>query len=95
MILNAIIQKDENGYFAFVPELSGCVTQADSYEEAISNIKEAAALYMESLQLDEIRHIQAKGKLSHRTSQCLSYQNLQQKVKSFCFRRLSYCKTKG
>ena len=32
MILNAIIQKDENGYFAFVPELSGCVTQADSYE---------------------------------------------------------------
>lgn len=60
MILNAIIQKDENGYFASVPELSGCVTQAESYEEAISNIKEAAALYIESLQLDEIRHIQAK-----------------------------------
>lgn len=60
MILNAIIQKDENGYFAFVPELSGCVTQAESYEEVIKNIKEAAALYIESLQLDEIRHIQAK-----------------------------------
>ena len=44
MILNAIIQKDENGYFAFVPKLSGCVTQADSYEEAISNIKKSSSI---------------------------------------------------
>ncbi|MEI0604227.1 type II toxin-antitoxin system HicB family antitoxin [Brachyspira alvinipulli] len=27
MIINAIIEKDENGYFAFVPELKGCVSQ--------------------------------------------------------------------
>ena len=41
MIINAIIEKDENGYFAFVPELKGCVSQGNTFEEIKSNIKEA------------------------------------------------------
>ncbi|WP_120945887.1 type II toxin-antitoxin system HicB family antitoxin [Helicobacter labacensis] len=53
MILNAIIEKDEFGYFAFVPSLKGCVSQGDSYEEALKNIKEAIELYLESLDDDE------------------------------------------
>lgn len=60
MILNAIIQKDENGYFAFVSELKGCVSCGDTYEEALANIKEACELYLESLQEKEIQNLQAK-----------------------------------
>ena len=44
MIINAIIEKDKDGYFAFVPELKGCVSQGDSFEEAKANIKEAIEL---------------------------------------------------
>ncbi|MDA3048221.1 type II toxin-antitoxin system HicB family antitoxin [Campylobacter sp. JMF_08 NE1] len=50
MILQAIIEKDEYGYFAYVPQLQGCVSQGDTYEEALSNIREAMELYLESLQ---------------------------------------------
>lgn len=60
MTLNAIIEKDENGYFAFVPELKGCVSQGDSFEEVVANIKEASELYLQSLQSSEIKALQNK-----------------------------------
>ena len=53
MVFNAIIEKDENGYFAYVPRLDGCVSQGDTYEETLDNIKEALELYLESLKEDE------------------------------------------
>ena len=37
------------GFVAFVPALAGCHTQGESLEEAESNVKEAIALYLESL----------------------------------------------
>ena len=60
MILNAIIEKDEFGYFAYVPALKGCVSQGKSYEEALANINEAAKLYLESIDEKEIAKIGAK-----------------------------------
>ena len=60
MLINAVIQKDENGYFAFVPELKGCVSEGASFEEARANIKEAIELYVESLESSEIQSIVAK-----------------------------------
>ena len=42
-----IIEKDEEGYFASCPELQGCYSQGDSYEEAIENIKDAIRLHIE------------------------------------------------
>jgi len=45
VILNALIEKDEFGYFAQIPELKGCVTQGKTYEEVLFNIQEAAELY--------------------------------------------------
>lgn len=51
--MNAIIEKDENGYYAYVPALKGCVSQGETYEEALENIKEATELYLESLSDDE------------------------------------------
>lgn len=42
-----IIEQDENGYFAFCPELQGCYSQGDTYEEAMQNIKDAVKLHLE------------------------------------------------
>jgi len=53
--VNVIIEKDENGYYAYCPELEGCQTQGDSLEEVLANIKEAIELYLETLTEEEIR----------------------------------------
>ena len=42
-----LIEKDEDGYYATCPTLEGCSTCGDTYEETISNIKEAIELYVE------------------------------------------------
>ena len=54
MQFNVILEKDEYGYFAYVPNLKGCVTQGDTLEEAMQNIKEAIEIYIETLHQDEI-----------------------------------------
>ena len=54
MQFNAIIEKDEYGYFAFVPTLKGCVSQGDTMEEALRNIKEAIELYIQTLEPEEL-----------------------------------------
>lgn len=42
-----MIEKDADGYFAFCPQLQGCYSQGDSYEEAMENIKDAIRLHVE------------------------------------------------
>ena len=42
-----IIERDKDGYFAFCPELQGCYSQGDTYEEAMVNIKNAIRLHVE------------------------------------------------
>jgi len=44
---SVVIEKDKEGYFAFCPELQGCYTQGDTYEEALENIKDAIRLHVE------------------------------------------------
>ena len=44
--LSVVIEKDENGYFAFCPELQGCYTQGETYEEVLENIKDAMHLHL-------------------------------------------------
>lgn len=49
------IEQDEDGYFvAHCPALPGCHTQGDTEEEALTNIKEAIALCLET-RLDRAR----------------------------------------
>ena len=60
MLVNIVIEKDEFGYFAYAPQLQGCVSQGNSYEEAITNITEAVELYLESLEKNEIKNIEVK-----------------------------------
>jgi predicted RNase H-like HicB family nuclease len=40
-------QEADGGFVASVPALPGCVTQGDSREEVLSNIREAIELYIE------------------------------------------------
>jgi predicted RNase H-like HicB family nuclease len=45
-----LIDQDEDGvYVAEVPALPGCISQGQTRSEAIHNIKEAIAAYLESL----------------------------------------------
>ena len=61
MQINAIIEKDEHGYFAFVPDLKGCFSQGETFEEALKNINEAAELYLESLTEKEKSELHPKS----------------------------------
>jgi predicted RNase H-like HicB family nuclease len=40
-------REDDGGYVASVPALPGCVSQGDTRAEALKNIREAIALYVE------------------------------------------------
>ena len=44
---SVVIEKDRDGYYAFSPELQGCYSQGDSYEETMENIRDAIRLHLE------------------------------------------------
>ena len=41
--------QEEGGYTVYVPSLPGCISQGETNEEALANIKEAIEVYLESL----------------------------------------------
>jgi len=41
--------QEEGGYTVYVPALPGCISQGETQEEAIANIKEAIEVYLESI----------------------------------------------
>lgn len=43
----AVIEKDEEGYYAFCPELQGCYTSGATCEEARDNLADAVRLHVE------------------------------------------------
>lgn len=52
MKYRVLIEPDEDGvYVAEVPALPGCISQGRTRSEAIENIKEAIAAYLESLKV--------------------------------------------
>lgn len=44
-----VIEKDPEGYYAFCPQLQGCYTQGDTYEDALENLKDAIRLVVEDM----------------------------------------------
>ena len=57
MKLHVMIEKDEAGYYvAEVPALPGCLSQGKTYEEAISNIKEAVEGWIEVMEAKNPLH---------------------------------------
>jgi len=49
----------EGGYTVYVPSLPGCISEGDSLEEALENIREAIDLYLEPVEDDFV--IDQKG----------------------------------
>ena len=45
-----LIPSDEGGFTAVVPSLPGCISEGDSEQEAMKNIREAIELYLESVE---------------------------------------------
>ncbi len=43
---------DSGGYTVTVPVLPGCISEGDTKEDALANIREAIELYIESLEAD-------------------------------------------
>jgi antitoxin HicB len=51
MKYRVLIEQDEDGvYVAEVPTLPGCISQGQTREEAVENVREAIAAYLESLE---------------------------------------------
>ena len=51
----AVFEPEKSGgYSVTIPVLPGCISQGDTFEEALKNIKEAAELYLEDLKNSEI-----------------------------------------
>jgi len=51
MKYRVLIEQDEDGvYVAEVPTLPGCISQGQTREESVANIREAMAAYLESLE---------------------------------------------
>ena len=40
---------DEGGFTVYVPSLPGCISEGDTKEDALANIREAISLYLESV----------------------------------------------
>ncbi len=52
MKYTVVIEKTENNYGAYVPDLPGCVAVAETQAELMELIKEAMEIHIESMQLD-------------------------------------------
>ncbi len=57
--INVLIEKDEDGYYAFCPDLNGCQTQGLSLKDVTANINEAIELYLSTMSEDERRRLPA------------------------------------
>ncbi len=47
--LTILIEEDDYGFYAYCPQLKGCQSQGDTYDEAYHGITEAIELYLESI----------------------------------------------
>ena len=45
---------EEGGYTVYVPSLPGCISEGDTRDEALANIREAIELYLEPVEDDFI-----------------------------------------
>ncbi|MFZ1936806.1 MAG: type II toxin-antitoxin system HicB family antitoxin [Thermoguttaceae bacterium] len=55
MRLNVVLEpSDEGGYTIVVPALPGCISEGDTREEALRNIREAIDLYLEPVEDDQM-----------------------------------------
>lgn len=53
MRLKVVLEpSDEGGFTVYVPSLPGCISEGETIEEALANIREAVELYLEPVDDD-------------------------------------------
>lgn len=63
MNLKVVLEpSDEGGFTVYVPALPGCVSEGETEEEAVKNIREAIGLYLEPVEDDTLPSEKAKVK---------------------------------
>lgn len=61
MKLRVVLEPSEDGgYTALVPSLPGCISEGDTKEKALENIREAIELYLEPVDDDSYPHPDAE-----------------------------------
>jgi len=54
MNLKVVLEpSDEGGYTVYVPSLPGCISEGDTKDEALANIREAIGLFLEPVNADQ------------------------------------------
>jgi predicted RNase H-like HicB family nuclease len=51
--VSVVIERDQDGCYAWCPELKGCQSQGKTVEETLANIREAIELFLETLSDEE------------------------------------------
>ena len=55
MKIKVILEKSEDsGFTVYVPSLPGCISEGETEQEALSNIREAIELYLENVEDEAI-----------------------------------------
>ena len=55
MNLKVVLEpSNEGGFTAIVPALPGCISEGETRDEALANIREAIALYLEPVEDDTV-----------------------------------------
>ncbi len=61
MRLKVVLEpSDEGGFTVYVPSLPGCISEGETEEEALANIQEAIALYLEPVEDDLVEDDRVK-----------------------------------
>ena len=63
MLYPVAIEKgsEHSAFGVVVPDVPGCFSAGDTFEEALTNIQEAAELYLESLSEEEKKSFESKS----------------------------------
>jgi predicted RNase H-like HicB family nuclease len=52
--VSVVVEQDEQGCYAWCPELKGCQSQGKTVEETLTNIRQAIELFLETLTVIEV-----------------------------------------
>ena len=55
MRFKVVLEPSDEGYTVYVPSLPGCISEGETIEEALMNIREAIKLYLEPVEDDWVR----------------------------------------
>jgi predicted RNase H-like HicB family nuclease len=56
MQFRVILEPSDEGYTVYVPSLPGCISEGETIEESLANIREAIELYLAPVEDDYVTH---------------------------------------